>query len=119
MAKHLRILEHLGGSLKDCVKLEIYLKDLADVWDLEKVMCESFGDELPARSYIPTVRLGPTHCRVEITAICRKPGTNERIARINELRKSRPTPGCLPWLWNMPALCSPHRWPDICQVGST
>jgi enamine deaminase RidA (YjgF/YER057c/UK114 family) len=84
MAKHLRILEHLGGSLKDCVKLEIYLNDLADVWDLEKVMCESFGDELPARSYIPTVRLGPTHCRVEITAICRKPGTKEKIARIND-----------------------------------
>jgi enamine deaminase RidA (YjgF/YER057c/UK114 family) len=86
VAKHVRILEHLGGSLKDCVKLEIYLNDLADVWDLEKVMRESFSDELPARSYIPTVRLGPTRCRVEITAICRKPGAKEKIARINDMK---------------------------------
>jgi 2-iminobutanoate/2-iminopropanoate deaminase len=84
VAKHVRILKHLGGSLSDCVKLEIYLSDLADVWDLEKVLRESFGDELPARSYIPTVRLGPTHCRVEITAICRKPGDKEKIVRIND-----------------------------------
>lgn len=86
MTKHVRVLEHLGGSLKDCVKLEIYLNDLTDVWDLEKVMRESFGDELPARSYIPTVRLGPTHCRVEITAICRKPGAKETITRINDTK---------------------------------
>jgi 2-iminobutanoate/2-iminopropanoate deaminase len=84
VAKHVRILKHLGGSLNDCVKLEIYLNDLADVWDLEKVLREGFGDELPARSYIPTVRLGPTHCRVEITAICRKPGVREKITRIND-----------------------------------
>ena len=84
VAKHVRILKHLGGSLSDCVKLEIYLSDLADVWDLEKVMRESFGDQLPARSYIPTVRLGPTHCRVEITAICRKPGDKEKIVRIDD-----------------------------------
>jgi 2-iminobutanoate/2-iminopropanoate deaminase len=84
VAKHVRILEYLGGSLNDCVKLEIYLSDLADVWDLEKVLRESFGDELPARSYIPTVRLGPTHCRVEITAICRKPGDKEKIVSIND-----------------------------------
>jgi 2-iminobutanoate/2-iminopropanoate deaminase len=86
MGKHGRILEHLGGSLKDCVKLEIYLNDLADFWDLEKVMRESFGDELPARSYTPTVRLGPTHCRVEITAICRKPDANEKITRIDDAK---------------------------------
>jgi enamine deaminase RidA (YjgF/YER057c/UK114 family) len=84
VGKHVRILKHLGGSLSDCVKLEIYLSDLADVWDLEKVLRESFGDELPARSYIPTVRLGPTHCRVEITAICRKPGDKEKIVRIDD-----------------------------------
>jgi enamine deaminase RidA (YjgF/YER057c/UK114 family) len=77
-----RILEHLGGSLQDCVKLEIYLNDLEDVVDLEKVMREAFGDEPPARAYIPTVRLGPTFCRVEIAAICRRPGSRQAITRI-------------------------------------
>ena len=89
MGKHARVLEHLGGSLKDCVKLEIYLNDISDVWDLEKVMQESFGDALPARSYLPTVRLGPTHCRVEITAICRKPGVKEKITRISNADAGR------------------------------
>jgi enamine deaminase RidA (YjgF/YER057c/UK114 family) len=82
MGKQVRVLEHLGGSLKDCLKLEIYLNDMDDVVDLEKLMHGSFGDDLPARSYIPTVRLGPTHCRVEITAICRRPGSNGAISRI-------------------------------------
>jgi enamine deaminase RidA (YjgF/YER057c/UK114 family) len=86
MGKVARILKHLGGSLEDCVKLEIYLNDLQDVVDLEKVMRESFGDELPARSYTPTVRLGPTHCRVEITAICRRPSSKQKITRLNRAR---------------------------------
>jgi enamine deaminase RidA (YjgF/YER057c/UK114 family) len=84
LAKHARILEHLGGSLKDCVRLEIYLNDMEDVVDLEKVMHSSFGDELPARTYMPTVRLGPTYCRVEITAICRRPGSRGKIIRIDD-----------------------------------
>jgi enamine deaminase RidA (YjgF/YER057c/UK114 family) len=84
MGKLARILSHLGGSLADLVKLEIYLNDLADVVDLEKIMRESCGDDLPARSYIPTVRLGPTHCRVEINAICRRPGSKRDLTRISD-----------------------------------
>jgi enamine deaminase RidA (YjgF/YER057c/UK114 family) len=84
MGKIARILQHLGGSLDDCIKLEIYLNDLSDVVDLEKVMRESYGDDLPARSYIPTIRLGPTHCRVEVNAICRRPGAGGRISRIRD-----------------------------------
>jgi enamine deaminase RidA (YjgF/YER057c/UK114 family) len=89
MGKIARILRHLGGSLDDCVKLEIYLNDLSDVVDLEKVMREAHGDDLPARSYIPTIRLGPTHCRVEVNAICRKPGTKGIIARIRDAEAER------------------------------
>ena len=79
-----RILGYLGGSLTDCVKLEIYLNDLSDVVDLEKVIRESFGETSPAHAYIPTIRLGPTHCRVEINAICRKPGSKGQIVHIND-----------------------------------
>ena len=82
IGKHVRILEHLGGSLEDCLKLEIYLNDMEDVVDLEKIIHSSCGDKLPARAYMPTVRLGPTHCRVEITAICRRPGSKGTINRI-------------------------------------
>jgi enamine deaminase RidA (YjgF/YER057c/UK114 family) len=89
MGKIARILQHLGGSLDDCIKLEIYLNDLSDVVDLEKVMREAYGDDLPARSYIPTVRLGPTHCRVEVNAICRKPGAKGSIARIRGAEAER------------------------------
>jgi enamine deaminase RidA (YjgF/YER057c/UK114 family) len=84
MGKIARILEYLGGSLSDCIKLEIYLNDLSDVVDLERVMRESCGDDLPARAYIPTIRLGPTYCRVEVNAICRRPGAKGSIARIRD-----------------------------------
>jgi 2-iminobutanoate/2-iminopropanoate deaminase len=82
MSKHVRVLEHLGGSLNDCLRLEIYLNDMEDVVDLEKLMHSSFGEALPARTYLPTIRLGPTRCRVEITAICRRPGSKGAISRI-------------------------------------
>ena len=77
-----RIMKHLGGSLADAVKLEIYLNDMSDVVDVERVINEAFGEALPARSYAATVRLAPSRCRVEITAICRRPGSRLPITRI-------------------------------------
>jgi len=76
------IMKHLGGSLADTVKLEIYLNDLAEVTEVERLLKDAYGDELPVRSYIPTVRLAPTRCRIEITAICRRPGSALKITRI-------------------------------------
>jgi 2-iminobutanoate/2-iminopropanoate deaminase len=78
-----RILEFLGGNLSDCVRLEIYLNDITDVVGLEKLFGEAFGDEMPARTFIPTVRLAPTLCCVEIAAICRRPGARKKISRLS------------------------------------
>jgi 2-iminobutanoate/2-iminopropanoate deaminase len=83
ITKIARILKFLGGNLSDCIRLEIYLNDVADVVGLEKLFGEAFGDEMPARTFIPTVRLAPTRCRVEITAICRRPGSQKKISRLN------------------------------------
>jgi len=38
----------------------------------------------PARSYIPTTRLAPSGCCIEITAICRRPSAPGRITRIDD-----------------------------------
>jgi enamine deaminase RidA (YjgF/YER057c/UK114 family) len=83
LAKIDRIMKHLGGCLRDTVKLEIYLKSLEDVVDVEGILSEAYGWELPARSYIAIVRLAPRECSVEITAICRRPGCKEDIVGIN------------------------------------
>lgn len=77
-----RIMKHLGGSLADAVKLEIYLNDMSDFVDVERVLTDAFGKALPARSYAATVRLAPSRCRVEITAICRRPGSGLAITPI-------------------------------------
>jgi len=77
-----RIMKHLGGTIADAVKLEIYLNDMSDFVDVERVLNDAFGKVLPARSYSSTVRLAPSRCRVEITAICRRPGSNLAITQI-------------------------------------
>jgi enamine deaminase RidA (YjgF/YER057c/UK114 family) len=77
-----RIMKHLGGGLADVVKLEIYLNDLTELTEVERVLKDAYGDTLPVRSYAPTVRLAPTRCRVEITAICRRPGSALKITPI-------------------------------------
>jgi enamine deaminase RidA (YjgF/YER057c/UK114 family) len=76
------IMKHLGGSLTDTVKLEIYLNDLTELPDVERVLKDAYGDALPVRSYAPTVRLAPARCRIEITAICRRPGSALKITPI-------------------------------------
>lgn len=76
------IMKHLGGSLADTVKLEIYLNDLTEMTEVERVLKDAYGEKLPARSYVPTVRLAPTRCRIEITAICRRPGSALKITPI-------------------------------------
>jgi hypothetical protein len=84
LAKIDRIMRHLGGSLRDTVKLEIYLKDLDDVVDVEGLLSDAYGVvELPARSYTAIVRLAATGCSVEITAICRRPGCKQDIVGIH------------------------------------
>ena len=57
-----------GGSLSDCVKLTIYLTDLSEFADLNKVMAEYFSEPYPARAAVEVSAL-PKGAQVEVDAI--------------------------------------------------
>lgn len=57
-----------GGDLSDVVKLTIYLIDLGQFVQVNRVMSEYFGDPFPARATIQVSAL-PKGAQVEIDAI--------------------------------------------------
>ena len=57
-----------GGSLSDCVKLTIYLTDLSEFANLNKVMAEYFSEPYPARAAVEVSAL-PKGAQVEVDAI--------------------------------------------------
>ena len=57
-----------GGSLSDCVKLTIYLTDLSEFANLNKVMAEYFSEPYPARAAVEVSAL-PKGAQVEVAAI--------------------------------------------------
>ncbi len=57
-----------GGGLNDCVKLTVYLLDLANFATLNEVMSEYFDAPYPARAAIGVSQL-PKGAQVEIDAI--------------------------------------------------
>ncbi|MEQ8691574.1 MAG: Rid family detoxifying hydrolase [Pseudomonadales bacterium] len=57
-----------GGSLKDCVKLTVYLTDLARFAELNEVMARHISEPYPARAAIQVSAL-PRGAQVEIDAI--------------------------------------------------
>lgn len=57
-----------GGDLCDAVKLTIYLIDLGQFVQVNRVMAEYFGDPFPARATIQVSAL-PKGAQVEIDAI--------------------------------------------------
>jgi len=62
------ILKASGSSMKDIVKLTVYLTDLSNFDILNNVFNTYFNDSLPARSTIEVSKL-PKDSRVEIEAI--------------------------------------------------
>ena len=57
-----------GGTLSDCVKLTIYLTDLSEFANLNKVMAEYFSEPYPARAAVEVSAL-PKGAQVEVDAI--------------------------------------------------
>lgn len=57
-----------GGSLANAVKLTIYLTDLGDFAEVNRVMAEHFAEPYPARATIQVSAL-PKGSKVEIDAI--------------------------------------------------
>lgn len=64
-----KILEAAGSSLRDVVRADIYLRNPADVYELDEVWQQHFPAQPPARTFIPATRLAPLECLVEITTV--------------------------------------------------
>ena len=80
------VLTHVGASMADVVRADVYLNDMEDRFELEEVWKKHFPGDPPARTYVPTVRLGAKSCIVEVNVIAIKPGSGlkkETIAARN------------------------------------
>ncbi len=62
------VTEAAGGSLADCVKLNVYVLDLANFATLNDVMAEYFQAPYPARAAVGVAQL-PKGAQVEIEAV--------------------------------------------------
>ena len=62
------IAEAAGGSLNDCVKVHVFLTDLANFPIVNQVMAEFFSEPYPARAAIGVASL-PRAAQVEVDAI--------------------------------------------------
>lgn len=62
------IAEAAGGSLNDCVKVHVFLTDLANFPIVNQVMAEFFSEPYPARAAIGVASL-PRVAQVEVDAI--------------------------------------------------
>jgi reactive intermediate/imine deaminase len=62
------VCEAAGGSLRDLVKLNVYLTDLAHFPDVNAAMAEMFVEPYPARAALGVAQL-PRGARVEIDGV--------------------------------------------------
>lgn len=69
------VLAHVGASMADVVRADVYLNDIEDRFELEEVWKAHFPQDPPARTYVPTVRLGAKSCIVEVNVVAIKPGS--------------------------------------------
>jgi 2-iminobutanoate/2-iminopropanoate deaminase len=72
------VLKHVGASMADVVRADVYLNDMSDRFEMDEVWRKHFPLDPPARTYIPTVRLGAKSCLVEVNMIAIKPGSGLR-----------------------------------------
>ena len=66
------LLESEGASLADVVKTTVFLVDMADFPEMNRIYLEEFGDHRPARSSIGVAAL-PLGAVVEVEAVAYKP----------------------------------------------
>jgi 2-iminobutanoate/2-iminopropanoate deaminase len=62
------ILEELGGSLNDALKVTLYLDDINDFKEVNDIYKEYFGPDYPARTTIQAGKL-PLGIKVEVDVI--------------------------------------------------
>jgi 2-iminobutanoate/2-iminopropanoate deaminase len=66
------ILRACGADLKDVVKCSVFLTDIADFAEMNKVYAEFFGDVRPARTTVQATLPG-RDTKVEIDCVAYKP----------------------------------------------
>jgi 2-iminobutanoate/2-iminopropanoate deaminase len=66
------LLEGAGASLTDVVKTTVFLVDMDDYAEMNRVYVEEFGDHRPARSAVAVAAL-PLGARVEVEAWAHRP----------------------------------------------
>jgi 2-iminobutanoate/2-iminopropanoate deaminase len=71
MDNHSAILDEAGFELSDVVKVTIYMADLSDYKEMNKVYAEYFGSIKPARETVGVAQL-PMGAQVEISIIALK-----------------------------------------------
>lgn len=69
------VLTHVGASMADVVRADVYLNDMEDRFELDEVWKKHFPMDPPARTHIPTIRLGAKSCIVEVNVIAIEPGS--------------------------------------------
>jgi 2-iminobutanoate/2-iminopropanoate deaminase len=67
------IVDAAGGTMADVVKCTVFLTDLGDFPEVNRVYAGAFGDARPARATVGVAAL-PLGARVEIEAIAVLPG---------------------------------------------
>jgi 2-iminobutanoate/2-iminopropanoate deaminase len=67
------ILTRAGCSMKDVVKLNVYLVDFADQAKMNEVMAARLGGNTPLRFTLPAMKL-PGPARLEVDLVARIPG---------------------------------------------
>jgi enamine deaminase RidA (YjgF/YER057c/UK114 family) len=90
LARCAKVLDYAGASMSDVVRADVYLNDIDDRFELEEVWRKHFPTDPPARTYIPTVRLGAKSCIVEVNVIALKPRSGLKKETITA--KSVPLP---------------------------
>lgn len=62
------ILAEAGATLADVIKATVFLQDMGEFAEVNRIYAESFGDHKPARSTVEVAKL-PRSARVEIEVI--------------------------------------------------
>ena len=62
------ILEAAGGSLKNVVKVNVYIKNMENFQDVNEIYESYFGDHKPARAFVEVSDL-PKNVEIEMEAI--------------------------------------------------
>jgi len=77
-----------GGTLKDVVKLNVYLTDLANFPIVNEIMARHFGEPYPARAAVGVAAL-PRGASVEMDAVMIVAGKSSRTRKKTGKKKSK------------------------------